>query len=52
MTVIAKAVHTFDSFPHSASRSLDRPKYRADLGRVYSSRIGFLMPTDHRPLRR
>ncbi|MGW4200648.1 DUF6879 family protein [Streptomyces sp. NPDC004726] len=32
----------FDSFPSSASERLDRPTYHADLGRIYSSGIGFL----------
>ncbi|QFQ96814.1 hypothetical protein F9278_11950 [Streptomyces phaeolivaceus] len=32
----------FDSFPGGASERLDRPTYHADLGRVYSSGIGFL----------
>ncbi|MCX5047775.1 hypothetical protein OG895_10075 [Streptomyces sp. NBC_00201] len=32
----------FDSFPGRASERLDRPTYHADLGRVYSSGIGFL----------
>ncbi|MFE9764791.1 DUF6879 family protein [Streptomyces sp. NPDC005808] len=32
----------FDSFPGGASERLDRPRYHADLGRVYSSGIGFL----------
>ncbi|AZM58890.1 MULTISPECIES: DUF6879 family protein [unclassified Streptomyces] len=32
----------FDSFAHGASERLDRPTYHADLGRVYSSGIGFL----------
>ncbi|MET9308846.1 DUF6879 family protein [Streptomyces althioticus] len=32
----------FDSFPHGASERLDRPTYHADLGRIYSSGIGFL----------
>ncbi|MDH6626940.1 hypothetical protein M2271_004763 [Streptomyces sp. LBL] len=32
----------FDSFPGSASEHLDRPTYHADLGRVYTSGIGFL----------
>ncbi|WP_151898109.1 DUF6879 family protein [Streptomyces sp. C8S0] len=32
----------FDSFPGGASERLDRPSYHADLGRIYSSGIGFL----------
>ncbi|MFG2722075.1 DUF6879 family protein [Streptomyces sp. NPDC048416] len=32
----------FDSFPGGASERLDRPSYHADLGRVYTSGIGFL----------
>ncbi|WGD39501.1 DUF6879 family protein [Streptomyces cathayae] len=32
----------FDSFPDGAFERLDRPTYHADLGRVYSSGIGFL----------
>jgi hypothetical protein len=32
----------FDSFPSGASERLDRPTYHADLGRIYSSGIGFL----------
>jgi len=32
----------FDSFPGGASERLERPTYHADLGRVYSSGIGFL----------
>ena len=32
----------FDSFPDGTSERLDRPTYHADLGRVYSSGIGFL----------
>jgi hypothetical protein len=32
----------FDSFPVGTSERLDRPTYHADLGRVYTSRIGFL----------
>ncbi|MBK3627726.1 hypothetical protein JHN59_23360 [Streptomyces sp. MBT49] len=32
----------FDSFPHGLSERLDRPAYHADLGRVYTSGIGFL----------
>lgn len=32
----------FDSFPGGASERLDRPTYHAELGRIYSSGIGFL----------
>ncbi|MFG2858058.1 DUF6879 family protein [Streptomyces mirabilis] len=32
----------FDSFPDGAAERLDRPGYHADLGRLYSSGIGFL----------
>ncbi|MFE6825451.1 DUF6879 family protein [Streptomyces sp. NPDC057690] len=32
----------FDSFPGSTSERLDRPTYHADLGRLYTSGIGFL----------
>ncbi|MFD6322448.1 DUF6879 family protein [Streptomyces sp. NPDC058442] len=32
----------FDSFPGGTSERLDRPTYHADLGRIYSSGIGFL----------
>ncbi|MFE0422011.1 DUF6879 family protein [Streptomyces sp. NPDC058953] len=32
----------FDSFPSGASDRLDRPTYHADLGRIYSSGVGFL----------
>jgi hypothetical protein len=32
----------FDSFPDGASEHLDRSRYHADLGRVYSSGISFL----------
>ena len=32
----------FDSFPGGASERLDRPRYHADLGRLYTSGIGFL----------
>lgn len=32
----------FDSFPGGTSERLDRPTYHADLGRVYTSGIGFL----------
>ncbi|MFI6929319.1 DUF6879 family protein [Streptomyces sp. NPDC050287] len=32
----------FDSFPGGVSERLDRPTYHADLGRIYTSGIGFL----------
>ncbi|MFS8201660.1 DUF6879 family protein [Streptomyces sp. CWNU-52B] len=32
----------FDSFPAGVSQRMDRPAYHADLGRVYTSGIGFL----------
>ncbi len=32
----------FDSFPDGVSERLDRPTYHAELGRIYSSGIGFL----------
>ncbi|GAA2312354.1 hypothetical protein OKJ48_05405 [Streptomyces kunmingensis] len=32
----------FDSFPAGASQRMDRPAYHADLGRIYTSGIGFL----------
>ena len=32
----------FDSFPDGTSERLDRPTYHADLGRIYTSGIGFL----------
>jgi hypothetical protein len=32
----------FDSFPRGTSERLDRPRYHADLGRLYSSGIDFL----------
>jgi hypothetical protein len=32
----------FDSFPAGVSQRMDRPTYHADLGRIYTSGIGFL----------
>jgi len=32
----------FDSFPVGVSQRMDRPAYHADLGRIYTSGIGFL----------
>ncbi|WP_405915423.1 DUF6879 family protein [Streptomyces sp. NBC_00728] len=32
----------FDSFPDGVSERMDRPTYHADLGRLYTSGIGFL----------
>ncbi|GGS16601.1 hypothetical protein GCM10010269_64660 [Streptomyces humidus] len=32
----------FDSFPRGTSERLDRPTYHADLGRLYTSGVGFL----------